>query len=107
MQLYAAALAGMSLLSVSAVSADEAEDSSAAFEANQEALSATLGVAAAASTVKTDENGVTSAVVGLSAMKMLVVRQNDDGTLSYAHVGSDAEAKVFAESKDSNKAVEE
>lgn len=106
-QLRIAALAALSLLGFSAASAEEAEDSSAAFEAEKEAMAATLGVADAASTVTTHENGMTSAVVGVSALKMLVVRQNADGTLSYGHVSSEEEAEAFAEATDTDKLAEE
>ncbi|MGB5345663.1 MAG: hypothetical protein WBN23_05815 [Woeseia sp.] len=106
-QLPIAALVAMSLLGFSAASAEEAEDSSAAFEAEKESMNATLGVAAAESTVTTHENGMTSAVVGVSALKMLVVRQNADGTLSYGHVSSEKEAEAFAKATDTDKPAEE
>ena len=106
-QLHIAALAGLSMFGFSAVSADEAEDSSADFEASNEELAATLGVADPESTITTHENGMTSAVLGLSAMKMLVVRENEDGTLTYGHVSTEEEAEEFAESTDSDKPAEE
>jgi hypothetical protein len=99
-------LSGSLLFGISA-SADEAEDSSAAFEASKAELSATLGAAEAESTVTTHENGMMSAVVGASSMKMLVVRKNDDGTLSYAHASNEEEAQAFLESEDDTKVAEE
>lgn len=106
-RLHVAALAGISLFGFSAAFADEAEDSSAAFEADKAELAATQGVAEAESTVTTHDNGMKSAVVGASALKMLVVRKNDDGTLTYAHVSSEEEAEAFLQSTDTNKAAEE
>lgn len=106
-QLHIAALAGLSMFGFSAAYADEAEDSSADFEASNEELAATLGVADPATTITTHENGMTSAVVGVSAMKMLVVRQNEDGTLTYGHVSTEEEAEDFAEATDSDKPAEE
>lgn len=106
-QLHIAALAGMSLFGFSAASAEEAEDSSAAFETDKAELAATLGVADPGSTVSTDENGMTSAVAGLSALKLLVVSQDEDGNLTYAHVSSDADSDEIAEATDSKKAAEE
>lgn len=106
-QLQVAALTVMSLFGFSAVSAEEAEDSSAAFEASNEELAATLGVADPESTITTHDNGLTSAVVGVSALKMLVVRENEDGTLTYGHVSSEEEAEAFAAATDSDKPAEE
>lgn len=98
---------GVCILGASAVSADEAEDSSAAFEANKAELAATLGVAEAEATVTTDENGTTSAVVGLSALKMLVVKENDDGTLTYDHVSSEEDMEKFVNSETKSTPAEE
>jgi hypothetical protein len=106
-QLQFAALTVMALFGFSAVSAEEAEDSSAAFEASNEELAATLGVADPESTITTHDNGLTSAVVGVSALKMLVVRENEDGTLTYGHVSSEEEAEAFAEATESDKPAEE
>ena len=75
--------------------AQEAEDSSAAFKASNEALGSALGYPSADSTVTTHENGMMSAQMGLESMKMLVVRQNPDGTLSYGHAGNPAGAQAF------------
>ena len=96
-----------SLLFGFTASADEAEDSSAAFEAENAALSATLGIAEAESTFEVDENGVMSVVAGPSTLKMLVVRKNEDGTLTYAHVSSEEAAEAFLSSTETNKPAEE
>lgn len=74
-----------------------AEDDSAAFQSDLERIAAERGVPEASATVTT-RDGVTSAVAGLSAMKMLVVRQNEDGTLSYGHAATDAEVDAFVAS---------
>ncbi len=87
--------------------ADVAEDSSAAFKAGNEALGAALGLPAAESTVTTHANGMTSATMGLSAMKMLVVRQNADGSVSYDHAASAEDAKEFIENGHSHSPAEE
>lgn len=92
-----AASAGM--LGGPAVLADEAEDNSAAFEANKAELAATRGVAEAEATVTTHENGLTSAMVGVSALKMLVVKQEEDGTLTYGHVSSEEAVEEFVNSE--------
>ena len=99
--------ASVCILAAPAGFADEAEDSSAAFEANKANLAATRGVADAEATVTTHENGMTSAVVGLSALKMLVVKQNEDGTLTYGHVDSDADAEEFVNSETASTPEEE
>jgi len=91
--------ASLGILSAPAAFAEEAEDSSAAFEASKEALAATLGTSTPESTVTTHENGMTSAVVGLSTMKMLVVKQNDDGTLSSGHASSEEDVEAFVTSE--------
>ena len=104
--LCASTAAGM-LIGFPALHAEEAEDSSAAFEANKENLAATLGVPDAAATVKTHDNGMKSAVAGLSAMKMLVVRQNEDGTFTYGHAASEDDAEAFVESTHSHGPAEE
>ena len=104
-QLLCAGLAA-GMLGVSAAQAQE-EDSSAAFQADNEVLGAALGLPAAESTVTTHANGMTSATVGLSAMKMLVVRKNSDGTLSVGHVSSQEEARAFVKSGHSHGPAEE
>lgn len=96
-----------SLLFGFTASAEEAEDSSAAFEADKAELAATHGVADSSSTFSVDENGVMSSVVGLSAMKMLVVRQDEDGNLIYGHADNMDQAEIFMESTESNKLEEE
>ena len=84
----------------------EAEDDSAAFQSDLERIAAERGVAAPEATVTT-KNGMKSAVVGVSSMKMLVVRQNADGTLSYGHAATDEEVEAFVESDSTSKAAEE
>ena len=106
-QLYVAALAGASLFGFSAASADEAEDNSADFEASKSELAATLGVADPGSTVTTGDDGMTSAVVGLSALKLLVVSQDEEGNLTYAHVSSNADEVEITEATEPKKAAEE
>lgn len=86
--------------------AQEAEDDSAAFQAGQEQLGAALGLAAPEGTVTTRADGTTSAVLGLSGMKMLMVRQNSDGSISYGHAANAAQADAFLQSKQ-NPAAEE
>ncbi|MCH1490924.1 MAG: hypothetical protein L7T24_00075 [Luminiphilus sp.] len=93
--LGSAAVAAACLLSGSLNAQVIEEDSSTAFKASNEALGAALGYPSAESTVTTHENGMTSARMGLESMKMLVVRQNPDGTLSYGHAGSAAGAEAF------------
>lgn len=83
-----------------------AEDDSAAFQSDLERIAAERGVAAPEGTITT-KDGMTSAVVGLSMMKMLVVRQNEDGSLSYGHAATDEEVETFIESEDTSKAAEE
>lgn len=90
-----------------AAMADEAEDNSADFEATKSELAATLGIADPGSTITTHENGMTSATVGLSALKLLVVSQDEDGNLTYAHVASDADEADIAEATEAKKAAEE
>ncbi len=94
------------LLTATAV-AQEAEDSSAAFRADKESLGAALGLPAPESTVITRSDGTTGAVVGLSAMKMLVVRQNPDGSVSYGHAANQAEADAFVEAAGQSGPAEE
>ena len=99
---------GIALCGISATAAaQEAEDQSEAFQSDVDRIAAERGVAEAESTVTTHENGMTSAVVGLSALKMLVVRQNEDGTLSYGHAENKAEADEFIASDDDGKPAEE
>lgn len=95
------------MLGAPAVLADEAEDNSAAFEANKAELAATRGVAEAEATVTTHENGLTSATVGLSALKMLVVKQGEDGTLTYGHTSSEEELEEFVNSETTSELAEE
>lgn len=83
-----------------------AEDDSAAFQSDLERIAAERGLAAPEGTVTT-KNGVKSAVVGVSMMKMLVVRQNEDGTLSYGHAATDEAVDAFVEADDTSKAAEE
>jgi hypothetical protein len=83
------------LLSAGAAQAQEAEDSSAEFKADMEELEAMLGVPATEASVTTHSNGMKSANLGLSAMKMLVVRQNEDGSISYGHAASAEDAEAF------------
>ncbi len=89
--LLAAALASASTY------AEVAEDSSAAFKAGTDALGAAVGLPAPEATITTHANGMTSATLGVSAMKMLVVRQNPDGTVSYGHAADMNDAKAFIE----------
>jgi hypothetical protein len=70
-------------------------------------MGAALGMPAAASTVTTHPNGMTSASMGLEAMKMLVVRQNADGSYSYGHVGSESDAQEFMESDSATQTEEQ
>lgn len=101
-------LASLALVSCANIAlGNEAEDFSAAYKAAQEAMAAALGYPAAASTVTTHPNGMKSASMGLEAMKMLVVRQNPDGTLDYGHAGSAAEAQEFLNSAGAAKLEEQ
>ena len=100
-------LSGSLLLAGQAAIADEAEDNSAAFEATKSELAATLGVADPGSTITTHENGMTSASVGLSALKLLVVSQDEEGNLTYAHVSSDADDADIAAATEAKKVAEE
>lgn len=95
------------LLSAGLAQAQEAEDSSAAFKADMEELGATLGVPATESTVTTHSSGMKSATVGVSAMKMLVVRQNDDGSFSYGHAASEEDAEAFVDADHDHDLAEE
>lgn len=100
-----AASAGM--LGAPAVLADEAEDQSAAFAAQMQALSATLGMAASATNRTVNEDGSVTMNVGLENMKMLVVRENEDGTLSVAHSDSAEDTVEFLNSDSSDADAEE
>ncbi len=92
--------AAITICSLSAVAqAQVAEDSSAEFKAQMEAEGAALGYPAAEATVYTHSNGMTSARLGLEAQQMLVVRQNPDGTFSYGHADTEAEAEAFMNNK--------
>ena len=71
------------------------EDSSAAFKRANEAMGAALGIPAAGSTVITHDNGMISANLGVEHLKMLVVRQNPDGTFSYGHAANANDAEAF------------
>jgi hypothetical protein len=93
--LYSSLLAAT--LATANVQAEVAEDSSAAFKADNEAMGAAIGLAAPEATVTTHENGMLSATMGLSAMKMLVVRQNPDGSVSYGHAATPEDARAFTE----------
>ena len=86
---------GLLIAGASTAQAQVAEDNSAAFKADADALGAALGLPAAESTVTTDNNGMTSATVGLRGLKALVVRENADGSVSYGHVSTEAEASAF------------
>jgi hypothetical protein len=71
-------------------------------------LEAKAGITAADKKLRKNADGTTSAVPGLSHVKLLVIRENADGTFSTAHVSSDEEAKAFAESTvDPSKPAEE
>ena len=89
-----ASITGFSL----AAQAQVEEDSSAAFERANAELGAAMGLPAADLTVRTHDNGMISAQMGLEAMKMLIVRQNPDGSLSYGHAATDSEAAEFLRS---------
>ena len=86
---------GLLIAGASTAQSQVAEDNSAAFKADADALGAALGLPAAESTVSTDANGRTSATVGLRGLKTLVVRENADGSVSYGHVATKAEADAF------------
>lgn len=95
----------LSLVTLPAVG-DEAEDLSAAYQADLERIAAERGIADAV--VTTNDAGVSSAVVGVKYLNMLVVRTNNDGTLSYEHVSTADDVKEFVSSDISNeKAAEE
>jgi hypothetical protein len=83
------------------------EDMSAAFQADLERIGAAQASAAAGATVTEHSDGMRSAVVGVSHMKMLMVRKNADGTLSLAHVDSAEEAEEFAAADSDDTAAEE
>lgn len=99
-------LAGALALCGAAVSAQEAEDDSAEFQSDLDRIAAEQGVPDAAATVTT-KDGLTSAVAGVSAMRMLVVRQNEDGTFTYGHAATDEEVDAFVESDSTSPAAEE
>jgi hypothetical protein len=102
----AIALAAITGVSLSAQAQVE-EDSSAAFERANAELGAAMGLPAADSTVTTHANGMTSAHMGLEAMKMLVVRQNADGSYSYGHASSEGEAQEFMHSENTTQREEQ
>jgi hypothetical protein len=95
-----------SLVALPAVG-DEAEDLSAAFEADLERIVAEQGISDAAATVTTNDDGVTSAIVGVQHLQMLAIRTNDDGTLSYEHVSTAEDIKEFASSDIGDETVAE
>ena len=82
------------------------EDSSAAFSKANEEMEAALNMPPAESSVMVHENGMISARVGLESMKMLVVRQNEDGSYSYGHASSESEAQAFVDSPSANQPEE-
>lgn len=67
------------------------------FADSRDGLGAALGQPSPESTVVTHADGTKSAIVGVSHMKALVVRKNEDGSFSYGHVASEDEARAFAE----------
>ena len=87
--------------------AQEAEDMSAAFQADLERIGAAQASAAAGASVTEHSDGMRSAVVGVSHMKMLMVRKNDDGTLTFEHVDGAEEAEEFAAADSNESAAEE
>jgi hypothetical protein len=99
------AIAAVSSLSL--VAHAQEEDSSAAFDRANAELGAAMGLPAADSTVTTHANGMTSAHMGLEAMKMLVVRQNADGSYSYGHASSEGEVQEFMHSENATKREEQ
>ncbi len=98
--------AAMLLVALPAVG-DEAEDLSAAYQEQLEQIAGERGISDAESTVTTNDDGVTSAVVGVKHLKMLAVRTNDDGTLSYGHVSTAEDVKAFVSSDKSDEQAEE
>ena len=86
---------GLLIAGASTAQSQVAEDNSAAFKTDADALGAALGLPAAESTVTTNGSGMTSATVGLRGLKALVVRENADGSVSYGHVSTEAEARAF------------
>ncbi|MDJ0700012.1 MAG: hypothetical protein QNJ07_09165 [Woeseiaceae bacterium] len=97
----------LGLLSGASAHADEAEDQSAAFAAQMEALSATLGIAASGTIRTVNADGSVTMNVGLENLKMLVVRENEDGSLSTGHSSSADDAVEFLDSDVSDAAAEE
>ncbi len=79
-------------------SAQVEEDSSVSFSEANAQMEAALGLPSAESSITTGADGTVGARVGLESMKMLVVRQNEDGSYSYGHAGSESEATEFMES---------
>ncbi len=102
----AVAVAAMASLGLQ-VQAEVEEDSSAAFERANAEMGAAMGLPSAESTVTVHANGMTSARMGLEAMKMLVVRQNADGSFSYEHAGSESEAQAFIHSQNAARQEEQ
>lgn len=90
-----------------AVADNESEDLSAAYEADLDRIAGERGLADPASTFNQSADGVLSAVVGVSKMKFLAVRRNDDGSLSYEHVESGDEFEEFATADPATQATEE
>jgi hypothetical protein len=102
----AVAVAAMAGLGMQA-QAEVEEDSSASFERANSEMSAAMGLPSAESTVITHANGMTSARMGLEAMKMLVVRQNPDGSFSYDHAGSESEAQELMQNSNTTRREEQ
>lgn len=90
------------LFSWASVQAEEAEDQSAEFAAQMEALSATLGMSASGTERTVNDDGSVTMNVGLEHLKMLVVRQNEDGSLSVGHSSSADDAVEFINSDKSD-----
>lgn len=92
----------LALLSWGSVHADEAEDQSTEFAAQMEALGATLGMSASGTERTVNDDGSVTMNVGLEHLKMLVVRENEDGSLSVGHSSSADDAVEFINSDESD-----
>ena len=102
----AACAVGLAALSTAAFAEDETGTESLPTALAE--IEAKAGITAADKALRKNANGTTSAVPGLSHVKLLVIRENADGTFSTAHVSSDEEAEAFAESTvDASKPAEE
>ena len=88
------------LFSGASVQAEEAEDQSAAFAAQMDALAATLGMSASGTERTVNDDGSVTTNIGLEHLKMLVVRENEDGTLSVGHSSTAEDAVEFINSDD-------